>query len=106
MFTGRVQMQKYLEGSTNGVPNREIALEELLLLWITNKNPAALAFHELFDDSSLKRSTSYKNIISALYQFFSTQPGFVRTTNISYIFCAARHWLIRIHFSGSCSSCR
>ena len=30
----------YLAGATDGVPNREIALEELLMLWLANANPA------------------------------------------------------------------
>src|SRR5438067_7338212 len=34
-------LPEYLEGETEGMPNREVALEELLLLWITNDNPAA-----------------------------------------------------------------
>lgn len=76
VYKHNIDAEHYLAGSTNGIPNREIALEELLLLWITNKNPAARGFRELFDDSSLKRSTAYKKVIAALYEFFTGKPGF------------------------------
>ena len=38
---------------TDGTPNRAIALEELLLLWLANVNPAFPPFEELFDDGPL-----------------------------------------------------
>ena len=76
VYKHNIDAESYLLGDTNGVPNREIVLEELLLLWVTNKNPAARPFRELFDDSSLKSTTSYKQIIAGLYEYFSTQQGF------------------------------
>ena len=40
-------------GEPTASPNREIALEELLLLWLANANPAFAPFQELFDDAPL-----------------------------------------------------
>ncbi|MDQ6693287.1 MAG: alpha-amylase, partial [Chloroflexota bacterium] len=31
---------EWLQGDTGGMPNREIALEEMLMLWLSNMNPA------------------------------------------------------------------
>jgi len=66
----------YLAGETEGVPNREIALEELLMLWLTNVNPAFARFDELFDDADLEERTAYGELIDGLQGFFDNQPGF------------------------------
>jgi glycosidase len=66
----------YLAGSTEGHPNREIALEELLMLWLANVNPAFATFDELFDDADLVERTAYAELIAGLQDFFGSQPGF------------------------------
>jgi len=66
----------YLESETDGVPNRQIVLEEMILLWLANVNPAFSSFLELFDDDDLERKTAYLEIISELKKFFDTQPRF------------------------------
>ena len=45
---------QWLAGTTDGLPNREAALEELLLLWIANINPAFKPFQTLFEDTGLQ----------------------------------------------------
>jgi glycosidase len=72
---GGVDAAAYLEGGTAGVPHREIVLEELLLLWLANVNPAFAPFGELFDDAPLDE-TAYGPAIAAIGEFFATQPGF------------------------------
>ncbi len=66
--------QEYLFSATNSVPNRQIALEELLMLWLANANPAFSPFQELFDDSTLERETIYGKLPSLFHTFFDTQP--------------------------------
>jgi glycosidase len=66
----------YLAGETEGHPNREVALEELLMLWLANVNPAFSTFDELFDDADLVEKTAYGELISGLREFFDGQPGF------------------------------
>jgi glycosidase len=68
----------YLAGETEGHPNREIALEEMLLLWLANVNPAFMTFDELFDDADLAEQTDYEHLIAGLQRFFEDQPGFGR----------------------------
>jgi glycosidase len=68
----------YLAGETEGHPNREMALEELLLLWLANVNPAFMTFDELFDDAELAERTDYEHLIAGLQRFFEEQPGFGR----------------------------
>jgi hypothetical protein len=75
VFRGLQTGAAYLVGSTEGVANREIALEEMLMLWLANANPAFASFDELFDDHGLVEKTSYDNVIEALQQFFDGRPG-------------------------------
>ncbi|HEX9200511.1 MAG TPA: alpha-amylase family glycosyl hydrolase [Acidobacteriaceae bacterium] len=74
VFRGEITAAKWLHGTTDGVPNREIALEELLMLWIANLNPAFKPFHMLFEDASLKQQTVYPNVTAAFPNYFSTRP--------------------------------
>jgi glycosidase len=67
---------EYLNKDTNGISNRQIALEELLLLWLANANPAFSPFRELFDDSHLVKETAYEKMIPLIHAFFETQPPF------------------------------
>ncbi len=71
-----IAAEKYLVGETEGVPNKEIVLEEMLLLWLSNINPAFLPFRELFDDTYLNYNSVYKQITEFFKPFFETQPHF------------------------------
>src|SRR5580698_6696635 len=74
VFRGQITAAKWLQGATEGVPNREVALEELLLLWIANINPAFKPFQPLFEDAGLKQQTIYSNVTAAFPNYFSTRP--------------------------------
>jgi len=58
---------EYLAGTTGGISNRAIALEEILLLWVSNRNPALSPYLELFDEDNLKTETQYTALIRQLY---------------------------------------
>jgi glycosidase len=66
----------WLQGVTDGIPNREIALEELLMLWISNANPALTSFEMLFDDAPLADRAPYRDVVAGLIAYFGTQPPF------------------------------
>jgi glycosidase len=76
VFRDRQDPIEYLAGESEGIPNREIALEELLMLWLANVNPAFATFDELFDDADLVEKTAYDDLVSGLRKFFQAQPGF------------------------------
>ena len=76
VYRNEVDPDAYLAGETAGVPNREIVLEELLMLWLANANPAFAPFRELFDDADLERETVYRQVVDRLHDFFDTQPFF------------------------------
>jgi glycosidase len=76
VYQRHIDPDVYLAGETAGVPNRQIALEEMLMLWLDAMNPAFSPLMELFDDSALERETPYLQIIFNLRQFFDSQPHF------------------------------
>jgi hypothetical protein len=74
VFRGEIGAEEWLKGATDGQPNREAALEELLLLWVANINPAFKPFKALFEDAGLKQETVYPNVTAAFPGYFSTRP--------------------------------
>jgi glycosidase len=76
VYRREISLATYLEGETGGIPHRQILLEEMLMLWLANANPAFAPFLELFDDADLTRETGYAQILDSLYKFFETQPPF------------------------------
>ncbi len=76
VYRREVTLDAYLAGETDGVPNRQIVLEEMLMLWIANVNPATAPFMELFDDAALEKETAYLRVMAGLREFFATQPAF------------------------------
>jgi len=75
VYRGEITLDAYLSDSSEGHPNREILLEEMLMLWMANANPAFSFLAELFDDSNLERTTAYLPIIQQLEAFFESQPA-------------------------------
>jgi hypothetical protein len=76
VFNGKFTPAQWLKRTTDGLPHRESELEELLLLWLANQNPAFLKFRELFSDDDLKLQTAYPNLAAALPSYFDTRPPF------------------------------
>ncbi|HSO27343.1 MAG TPA: alpha-amylase family glycosyl hydrolase, partial [Anaerolineales bacterium] len=81
VYRGEIELHDYLSAESEHdtgrgvVANRQIMLEELLMLWLANANPAFKPFLELFDDRELEK-TAYDKIVSELHDFFETQPPF------------------------------
>jgi hypothetical protein len=76
VYRKETDLSKYLMDSTESVPNRQILLEEFIMLWLANVNPAFGPYLELFNDEDLERTTLYVEIISELKKYFETQPRF------------------------------
>ena len=76
VYKNEISPGDYLKGETAGVSNRELALEELIMLWLANANQAFSPFLELFDDETLEKRTPYTQVVSSLKEFFHTQPPF------------------------------
>ncbi len=76
VYRNKADEADWLAGSTDGVPNKALALEELLLLKLANENPAFEPFRELFDDSALRGATKYLPALESLETFFDGLPPF------------------------------
>ncbi len=76
IYRNRETVDKWLEGSTQGISHREIAMEELLMLWLANQNLAFRPFLELFDDARLAKTSAYPTVTAALGDYFDTRPKF------------------------------
>ena len=65
-------------GNPSGSPEvstEERLLEQLLLLWTVNENPAAAPWRPLFDDRELNERTAYRELVESLREFFEGEPG-------------------------------
>jgi len=76
VYRGQETPERYLDGETGGEQRRPVVLEELLLLWLTNENPAVLPLLELVDDEPLATATAYVALMGHLETFFAEQPAF------------------------------
>jgi glycosidase len=66
--------RQWLEGQTDGTHHRAAALEELLLLWASNRNEAFQPFEELFEDKTLAKKTVNRQVTGHFADYFATRP--------------------------------
>ncbi|MBU1753653.1 alpha-amylase [bacterium] len=90
VYQGKQSTEEYVDGITveslphpspmgkgrQNISNTHIIMEEMLLLYLANINPAFAPFLELFDDTQLKNKTVYQEVMSVINDFFQTQPIF------------------------------
>ncbi len=76
VYHNELTPEEYLAGTTANRDNRQIALEEMLLLWLSNQNPAFSKYKDLFDDTPLVEKTVYPKVIEVLTEFIDQQPPF------------------------------
>lgn len=76
IYRHTISVEEFLSGSSGAQPNHHVALEELLLLWLTNQNPAYMRYAELFDDSNLVKHSAYKKMFEISSAYFKKQPFF------------------------------
>jgi glycosidase len=73
VFKNELKPIEYLKGKTGNKTNREIILEELILLNLENINPSTNQLKELYSDDKLVKSTKYNNLIEASEKFFENE---------------------------------
>ena len=73
VFKGKIKPEEYLNGKTENKSNKEIILEELIILYFENINPAAYRMNELFSDKNLKEKSSYTKLINLAEEFFENE---------------------------------
>jgi glycosidase len=76
VFHGQLSPQEYLQSQTRGIPNKIIALEEMILLWIADRNPALKNYSDLFSVPGFSDSVIHKRAFKILGDFFKTRKKF------------------------------
>lgn len=76
VYRGEIPLMDYLNTIHDGVSGWAQELEEMLMLWVENQNPAYQICDELFNDQSLAKNTCYQEIINCMYQACMDLPAF------------------------------
>lgn len=76
VYLGKKKLDDYLKDSTGDKPHTEVTLEEMILLYFANFNPANKNLKELFDDKELSERTAYLQSITELENFFKSEKPF------------------------------
>lgn len=76
IYNGKVSTNDYVNGSTKGKPNKEIILEEIILLHLENNNPASRQLEELYSEKPLTEKTKYLEFVEQTEKFFSNEKPF------------------------------
>ena len=72
---GRRPPAAQLDDVVEGVPGREVVLEELLTCWLANANPALSGARPLVDDRPLRSASAYEAVIALLRGTLAQRPG-------------------------------
>jgi glycosidase len=73
VYNNKLTPEEYLRRNTSDKPNKEIILEEIILLHMENSNPAASNLRELYADDNLVNKTNYKQLIEKTETFFDNE---------------------------------
>ena len=76
VFHGHVSTFDYLNSYTGDKSNREITIEEMMLLFFANFNPANKNVLELFDQNYFKEKELFSKVIEQLDKFFANETKF------------------------------
>ncbi|MFW6351838.1 MAG: alpha-amylase family glycosyl hydrolase [Bacteroidota bacterium] len=76
VYSGEITINQYLESTTEGRSNILIILEEMIMLFFSNYNPANKKLKELFDENHLEEKDTFLEYISETEDFLKDQPRF------------------------------
>ncbi|MHC4780359.1 MAG: alpha-amylase family glycosyl hydrolase, partial [Planctomycetota bacterium] len=76
IYRGEASTIKHLSGRTGGLDNGLLLVEELLVLWVMNRNPALAPYAELLDESELAKSGDYARAVVTIRKLFERLPSF------------------------------
>ncbi|PKL82285.1 MAG: alpha-amylase, partial [Ignavibacteriae bacterium HGW-Ignavibacteriae-3] len=76
VFKGKASAFDYLNSYSADRSNSEVTVEEMIMLFIANFNPANKKLKELFDENYLAEKELYKKVIAELDVFFQKEEKF------------------------------
>lgn len=84
VYKGKISVDDYLNSKSEGKANREIIIEEIILLHLENINPAAHQLEEFYSEKPLVSKTKYNEFIDQAEKFFTKEKS-VGKGNLSLI---------------------
>ena len=64
IYSGETSVSDFIRGTSEGIPHRQLLLEEMLILWLTTVNPAQKEIKKsLFDDTPLIEGSAYLKMV-------------------------------------------
>ncbi|TAK56577.1 MAG: alpha-amylase, partial [Bacteroidetes bacterium] len=76
VYRGQQTIEQFFNTATDGIPNRQILLEEIILLHLQHHNPALQTMSDLIEEKEFFESEQYNTVINLVEQFFDEQPAF------------------------------
>lgn len=76
VYKGEKSPEEYAGADSSDIPNSRLMLEELIILWLGNINPAFEPLMELVDDEVLEKSSKYLPLMESVNLFFREKPTF------------------------------
>jgi glycosidase len=76
VYKGNISIGEYFKSGSYDRPNAQLVIEEGIMLFLANFNPANHKLKELFDDKHLDDSEAFRLMIDHLEDFFEEQPSF------------------------------
>jgi glycosidase len=76
VFNGNIKPEDYLIGTTGNKSNKEILIEEILLLYLQNNNPATSNLADLYTDKFLAEKSKYLFFLDLTENFFVSEKPF------------------------------
>lgn len=73
VYKSELTPAEFLNSASGSKSNREIILEELILLHIENTNPAARPLDELYSDRTIKEKTRYSELLELIEKHFEEE---------------------------------
>ncbi|MFW5848936.1 MAG: alpha-amylase family glycosyl hydrolase [Spirochaetota bacterium] len=74
VYRGDKSIAEYLDERVDGLSGRERTIEEIVLLRLTNENPATARYGELFDETTLTEGSSYGQLFGEIERFYESEP--------------------------------
>ena len=71
---GRRTASSLLDDVVEGLPAREVVLEEMLTCWLANVNPALVGARPLVDDRPLRAGSAYEAVVALLRDTLAQRP--------------------------------
>ncbi|MFW5694697.1 MAG: alpha-amylase family glycosyl hydrolase [Alkalispirochaeta sp.] len=75
-YHGTESAEESLDRTVSGISGRQVAIEEMIVLWVGNRNPAFSPLIELFDEEIIALDTDYARFSRVMQEFFDSRPSF------------------------------